>query len=382
VKILFTAPFWSPLVNSISQGPIYLAGLGHNVLIITAQEANSLKGKVKAPASEIVGGAEFFRPYRTQQELTWRYKACWPEIRNKIESFDPDIVVGFGDLFFRLPLKVSRQFNLPLIMFFEYLRLDKFSFPIRGRGRIRKYFPGFFQFVAKRFRRYLVSQCSAVMFSYYGDCGLIPEIERFCPIVRYVPWCVETGVNYGNEKRNRNIGIYIGSLEAFKNAAELVAAIPLILEQSNTEQFIVIGPGEFAARIKELVYKYHTQLKYIESVPRKEAMRLLRSAGYGYTPVTDCGLGFIGDCWGTGTPLITTHDLQGFINKDNDALVADNVHDLPKTINSLIESDDLFERMQRGGRERYLFNFTARAVGEKYLNVFELVILNLNNAVR
>jgi glycosyltransferase involved in cell wall biosynthesis len=166
----------------------------------------------------------------------------------------------------------------------------------------------------------------------------------------------------------------LAALKLFKNAAELVTAIPLILEQTNTEQFIVIGPGEFAPIIKNMVLKYPTRLNYIESIPRKEAMQHLRSAGYGFTPVADCGLGFIGDCWGTGTPLITTHELDGFINKDIDALVADNVYDLPKTINSLLESDDLFGRMQCGGKERYLSNFTAQAVGEKYLQVIQDVL--------
>jgi len=113
-------------------------------------------------------------------------------------------------------------------------------------------------------------------------------------------------------------------------------------------------------------------------VSRKEAMRLLRAAGYGYTPVTDCGLGFIGDCWGTGTPLITTNKLDGFLNKDIDTLIAENVYELPQTINSLLESDALFERMQHGGRKRYTANFTAQAVGEEYLKVLQEVLKNTN----
>ena len=90
--------------------------------------------------------------------------------------------------------------------------------------------------------------------------------------------------------------------------------------------------------------------------------------------MTDCGLGFIGDCWGTGTPLIVTHELEGFFRKDIDTLVADGIHDLPRTINSLLNSDDLFERMQSDGRDRYMSNYTAQSVGEEYLKVLREVI--------
>lgn len=374
MKILFTAPFWSVEVNSISRGPVYIGSIGHDVLIVTAQASDSLKGKVSAPISEFVGDTEFFRPYASSKELTWNPQARWPEVREKIERFKPDVIVGFGDAFYRLPLRLSRHCDVPLVLFFEYLRLDKFSIPFRGGGKILKWFPNFYRFCSGAFRRYLVSQCSAVMFSYYADRTLIPEVERLCPIVRYVPWCTETDDSLGHEKRDRKTGIYIGSLEAFKNAGELVEAIPIILDQSDTERFIVVGPGEYASHIRRLTEHYSPRLVYTESVPRPEAMRLLRSSGYGYTPVTDCGLGFIGDCWGTGTPLIATHELEGFLHKDVDTLVADGLHNLPQVINSLVNSDDLFNSIRRGGRDRYMSNYTAQSVGEEYLKVLQEVV--------
>ncbi len=374
MKIVFTAPFWSREVNSISRGPIYIATQGHDVLIITSQKSDSLKGKVSAPYSETIDGAEFFRPYLDSKDLTWRPKACWSEVREKVAKFQPDVIVGFGDPFYRLPLKLSRHFNVPLVMFFEYLRLDKFSLPIRGSGKIRNFFPGFYCFCSGFFRRYLLGRCSAVMFSYYGDLPLIQEVEGYCSNINYVPWCTETDDEQGEEKRNRKVGVYIGSLNSFKNAAELVRAIPLILDYSATERFIVVGPGDHAPKIMKLAERYGSRLEYIESVPRPEAIRLIRTAGYGYTPVTDCGLGFIGDCWGAGTPLITTHELDGFLNKDVDALVANGVQDLPDVINSLLESNHLFERMQLRGRKRYTSNFTAQAVGEKYLEILHKVV--------
>jgi len=207
------------------------------------------------------------------------------------------------------------------------------------------------------------------MFSYYGDIPLIPDIERDCKTVQYVPWCTETSEVQNEVPRNRKMGIYIGSLDAFKNASELVKAIPLIFDRTGTERFLVVGPGEYAKQIGQLTKQYGSRLEYIESVPRSEAMRLLRSSGYGFTPVTDCGLGFIGDCWGTGTPLIATHNLDGFLNRDVDTLIADGLADLPRVINELLDSDTLYERMKEGARQRYESNHTAKAVGEKYLEV-------------
>jgi len=212
------------------------------------------------------------------------------------------------------------------------------------------------------------------MFSYYGDLNLIEEVEHDCPYVHYVPWCTEMNEVRIEVPRNRNIGIYMGSLEAFKNAGELVSAILLILNQTATEKFIVVGPGSYAPQIKQLAVRFGERLEYIESLSRPEAMRLLRSAGYGYTPVSDCGLGFIGDCWGTGTPLVTTHNLEGFLKKDNDSLIAENVNDLPRVINTLLSSELLYKRIQQGGLRRYESNHTARAVGEKYLAVIREVI--------
>jgi len=374
VRIVFTAPFWSPEINSICRAPIFLSTQGHDILIITAQKANSLKGRVTAPASEFIEGAEFFRPYPDSKDLTWRPQMCWPEVKEKISGFKPEVVVGFGDPFYRLPLKLSRHLNVPLVMFFEYLRLNKFSLPFRGSGKINKFFPKTYRLCAGLFRRYLAKQCSAIMFSYYGDQSLIPEVERHCPIVQYVPWCTETSGNPEGIKRNYKTGIYIGSLEKFKNSAELVKAIPIILDQTDTERFIVVGPGEYAVQIQQLTKKYGNRLEYVESVSRFEAMKMLQSAGYGYTPVTDCGLGFIGDCWGTGTPLLTTHGLDGFLQKDIDTIVVNGIHNLPQKINSLLNSKKLFKNLQNGGYKRYLSDYSARSVSEKYLKILLEVV--------
>ncbi len=378
MRILFTAPFWSPAVNSIAWGPIYLASQGHDVLVITAQAARSLKGAVSAPQSEFVRGAEFFRPYESSDDLARQPKTCWSIVSQKAAEFSPEVVVGFGDPFYRLPLRLSRHCKVPLVMFFEYLRPINFSLPVRGSGRLRRLSPSLYRLCSRSFRRHLVGRCASVMFSYYGDLSLAPEIEADCPVVRFVPWCAETNAILGETRtqppKDRTTGVYIGSLTPFKNAAELVQAIPVILDGTRTDRFVVVGPGPYASAIQQLTRRYPGRLEYIESLPRVDALNLLESAGYAYTPVTDCGLGFIGDSWGCGTPLVTTHDLEGFLQNGRDSLVADGVSDLPRVINSVIGSDDIFTRLQQEGRARYVRDHSAESVGKQYLAVLSQVV--------
>ncbi len=374
MRIVFIFPFCSPEINSISGGPIYLGSQDHEVLLITSRRTNSFKGDVSAPEIERIRCTEFYRPYPSSKDIIHQNAAIWPFVRDRVENFKPQVIVGFGEFNYRLPLRLSRYFGLPLVMFMEYLNLEKFSVPVRGRTLLLKMVPGPYKLFAGMWQRWLVRRCSAIMFSYFGDRGLIPNIEKHCPIVRYVPWCCEVN-RYGiSVKRNPKTGIYIGSLDAYKNAGELVKAIPLILDKTATERFIVVGPGAYAEQVEKLSAKYGSRVKYIKSVPRAEALQLIRSAGYGYTPVTDSGLGFIGDCWGTGTPLIATHTLDGFLRAGIDTMVVDGYQNLPQTINTLIASQDLQKRYAQNGQARFHDYLTAKAVGERYLQIINEAI--------
>jgi glycosyltransferase involved in cell wall biosynthesis len=368
MKLLFVFPFCSAKVNSIAGGPIYLGSIGHQVLVITSRHADSLKGKVDAEESERIGETEFFRPFNHSLDLIRNPYMCWDRIQSKLSDFKPDAVICFGEFNYRLPMRISRELGIPMYLYMEYLRPEKIAFPMRGRSYLRRALPFVHDYLARKFMQYLLGNVQAVMYAYFGDQKYAKDVEKKGVPAYYVPWCAEVvgEESEGEVERERNVGIHIGSLEGFKNAAELVKAIPLILENTGTERFIVVGPGAFAAEIKKLVTHYGDRLQYIESVPRQEALRLIRSATYAYTPVTDCGLGFIGDCWGAGTPLIATHELDGFLRADEDTLIAEDYMDVPNVINQLLSSDDLHERMRDSGRVRYEADYTARAAGERY----------------
>lgn len=374
MNILFTFHYCSAASNDIAWAPISLATSGEKVLVVTARHERGLKGEFSAPEGEVVGGAEFYRPFPEWTDLRKRPFSRWREVEAKVAAFRPDVVIGFGEFNYRLPLRISRRFGVPLILYMEYLRPERVVPPLRGKRLLLRHFPTLYRSASRLFVRYLSRYATAIMFAYYGDQVRIAEVERIGLRAFYVPWCTDVGPAPPNVSRDRHAGIYIGSLAPFKNAAELVSAIPIILEQTPTERFIVIGPGPYASKIKELQRRYKSRLLYIPSVPRSEALHLLRSAGYGYTPVRDCGLGFIGDCWGTGTPLVTTHSLEGLVRPDRDALVARGLADLPRAISALLTSEDLYERYSTGGRERYDSEYSGTAAARRYREVLDACV--------
>ena len=85
----------------------------------------------------------------------------------------------------------------------------------------------------------------------------------------------------------------------------------------------MVGPGPHAEIIKKLQKVTSGAVKYIPELPRIEALRLIASSYYAYTPVAKGGWGFIGDCWSVKTPIVMTHNDDYVINGVN-ALVSEN----------------------------------------------------------
>lgn len=369
MKILFVIHYCSPEINDNSFGPIYLSGIGHDVLVISSQHAKSLKGDVYAEEYETYKNCSFYRPYKEWTDITRTPFLEWDRVKIALDDFRPDVVVGFGEFNYKLSLAISKHYDIPYFLFMEYLRLGKIASPIRGRTFLKSYFPVVHDYISKIFLRYLAKKVSAIMFSYYGDKDQISNIKKLGADAYYVPWCTDVGVPEDIILREESLGLYIGALEKFKNSDELVAALPYILDKTDTKRFIVVGPGPYSADIKELQKKYVGRLEYIDSMPRKEALKLIRSATYGFTPVSDCGLGFIGDCWGCGTPIVATHELDGFFNNNVDALIAKDMDDIPVLIDSILSSKIIWKRLHAEGVKRYSSNYTAKAVGDMYLDV-------------
>lgn len=374
MRILFIFPYCSHEINSIAYGPIYLGSIGHQVLVITAQNANSLKGKVHSLKKETIGNTIFFRPYFHSRDIATNNPKYWPIAIKFIIDFDPEVIIGFGESNYKLSLKIKKNLKIPLLFFLEYINKYKPFPPIKGRKIIRNYFNSLYNLISKNYLRKIVRGSDAVMFSYFGDLAYTKKITKYGKKAFYVPWCNEIERTDQDYEKNLKTVIYIGSVTRFKNAGKLLEVIPKVLLNTSIEKFIVIGPGEFANEIKDLAKIYPGKLLYFESLPRKEALKLLASAGFGFTPVIDSGLGFIGDCWAVKTPLIALNSLNGFLNPDIDTIIINDIDNLPFTIEKLISNKLLYNKLQNEGYKRYFENFSARAVGEKYLDVINQVL--------
>lgn len=369
MRLLFVIHYCSPDVNDNALGPVYLGEAGHQVLVISSRYAKSLKGEVRAKEREIIGGTEFFRPYPEWLDLTNKPWSHWDDVVRRVDDFKPDVVIGFGEFNYKLSLALSRHYSIPYILYVEYLNPVKFSAPVRGKALLMRAFPSFYKLISSAFQAYLKRNVAAIMYAYYGD-KLYEEklIKRF-PHVYYVPWCTDTGDFEQNGKKGPGTGIYIGSLEVFKNSQVLLDMVAVILDRTGTRKFTVVGPGSLAPAARKLHELYGERFEYRESVTREEALRLISNSSYGFTTVKDCGLGFIGDCWGVGTPLVSMYDLDGFLNQGEDCLVASNADDLVVAVDELLYSESLSQRLINSGKARHNSNYTARAVGEKYVDV-------------
>jgi hypothetical protein len=90
-------------------------------------------------------------------------------------------------------------------------------------------------------------------------------------------------------------------------------------------------------------------IKYIPELPRVQALELIASSYYAYTPVIKGGWGFIGDCWSMGTPVIMTHSDDSYVTNNVNALVSQNENGLTTSINQLYTDSELFRELQQNG---------------------------------
>ena len=189
--------------------------------------------------------------------------------------------------------------------------------------------------------------------------------------VWHVPWCSELGDYEPAPSRLDLRAAYVGAFSEFKNTAELRVAVPLVLEHTPVREFVLVGGGE-TDLVADLRARYAERVRHMTGLTRPEVLHLLSGSFCAYTPVVRGGWGFIGDCWGTGTPLIASHDAYAF-EHGVDALVADGPEEVPDAVNALCQDAALYARLQEGGRRRHE-RHAARAVGEGYRRALEQVL--------
>jgi glycosyltransferase involved in cell wall biosynthesis len=207
---------------------------------------------------------------------------------------------------------------------------------------------------------WLCKHASSIITCHPRDIPNITKLKRFGKPIYYVPWptYIPPKIN-SNIERKKYRGVYVGSLNPFKNTQEFEHTLPKILRETPTKEFIVVGPGAHSKIIKNLQKQTNGAIKYIPELSRTEALELIASSYYAYTPVKRGGWGFIADCWNMGTPLIMTHKEDNYALPGNNALSSIDEKGLTQSINQLYYDSKLRNRLQENSR---------KAVEEKQTN--------------
>jgi glycosyltransferase involved in cell wall biosynthesis len=158
-----------------------------------------------------------------------------------------------------------------------------------------------------------------------------------------------------------------------KNTMEFKQTIPEILEHTPTEEFVIIGNGRDARIIPELQQRFGKRLVHIPGVTRAEALRLISSSSYGYLPAKQGIWGFPLDCWGTGTPLIVTHD-DGYVDHMRNAILS-NPHDIAQAVNRLLSDPELSSKIIKNGLETFS-EHSPKIVAAAVNQLFQQVVSN------
>jgi glycosyltransferase involved in cell wall biosynthesis len=207
---------------------------------------------------------------------------------------------------------------------------------------------------------------------------IMDRLSQYEKPVYYLPWPTHIPNDFSRPRqREKQRGVYVGSLYPFKNTQEFGWSLPRILEETPTKEFVVVGPGPHAEIIKELQKKTRGAVKYIRELPRTQALQLIAASHYAYTPVAKGGWGFINDCWSVKTPIVMTHNDNYVTNRVN-ALVAEKENALTEKINLLYYDTNLFKRLQINGHKE-IETRNAKVIGSRLQTIFAETIKRANH---
>lgn len=338
---------------------------GINVMVITGKSLG-LKGQGNLPEYEDMYGVPIYRIFRN---IWWAFAYPGLGFKKKfelVEHFQPDLIFCSLELNIRFASMLKERLNKPIILLVEdagkifagEAYKDLKSNILFRMLRVPR---------GKLFWPWLCKKVDALVTCHPRDNQNLEQLSNCGKPVSFVPW--PTYLPSGFEpptSRKRERGVYVGSLFPFKNTQEFEWTLPRIVSETPTKEFIVVGPGPHAEIIKKLEKSTSGAVKYIPELPRIDALRLIASSYYAYTPVAKGGWGFIGDCWSVKTPIVMTHN-DDYVRNGYNALVSENADSLIENINMLYNDKILYEKIQ------------VKEVEESRMRSTEIVSENLYN---
>ena len=346
---------------------IRLRERGAKLAIITGKSLG-LKGKGDLPTYENMDGIPIYRLYKDLQDMFLFPNKAIKQILEIAKDLKPDLIFCSQELNIRLALLIQKSIKKPIVLLVE------------DAGRISsgeelsslKMKSALFVFgipSGLKLWSWLCEKSDILITCSPRDQQNLKSLSKFDKPVFYLPWPSHVPADLKVDSVRGKQGIYVGSLYPFKNTQEFEETLPIILEKTQTKRFIVVGTGLHVPIIKNLQIKYGDAIRYIDHLPRNEALKLISESHYAYSPVKLGGWGFIGDCWSVKTPVVMTHNDDNYVVNDKNALVSENYTDLVKKINRLFDDPETFKALQTNGFEEYAQR-KAEVVGDKLYAIF------------
>ena len=317
-------------------------------LAVIAGKSLELKGVGQLPSYEDMDGIPVFRLFRSPRNMFLFPHEKLEDILQIIKNLKPDLIFCSQELNMRLALIIKKYVDIPIVLLVE------------DGGRIfsgeaelgifnRTLMPIFGIQKGPMFWQWLCRKASALITCHPRDKRFLDRLSQYGKPVYFLPWPTYVPDDFRfPSMRKRERGVYVGSLYPFKNTQEFEKTLPRILKETNTREFFVVGPGPHAKIIKRLQKENRNAIEYVRELSRTDALSLIASSYYAYTPVVKGGWGFIGDCWSMRTPIVMTSN-DGYVVNNENALVAVNKNRLIENINRLYNEAELFEKLQRNG---------------------------------
>jgi glycosyltransferase involved in cell wall biosynthesis len=319
-------------------------------LAVIAGRSLGLKGEGQLPSYENMDGIPIYRLYEDLKDIFLFPGRHFKQTLQIAQELKPDLIFCSQELNIRLALMLQKHLNVPIVLLVEEA----------GRISLGEKYSGFKMNTLMRifgiptglkFWKWLCSKALMVITCDPGDQQILDRLAQSGATVSFLPWPTKVPPDFTYPpSKCKHRGVYVGSLSPIKNTQEFDWTLPRILEETPTKEFVVVGPGPHSGILKKLEKKTSGSVKYIPQLSRTEALQLIASSYYAYSPVINGGWGFIGDCWSVGTPIVMTHH-NSYVTNDVNALVAENVVDLVRKVNRLYDEPDLYMELEQKCRE-------------------------------
>ena len=341
-------------------------------LAIVAGRSMGLKGEGNLPKYENMDGIPIHRLYSNLQEMFLFPHKGLSKILEIAGDLKPDLIFCSQELNMRLALLIQKSLKKPIVLLVEDAGRI-FSGESYNSRKMKSIMSLFGIPSGSKLWLWLCEKANVLITCSPKDQQILGLLSKHNRPIFYLPWPSYIPIELERESTRKNgRGIYVGSLYPFKNTQEFEKTLPLILEKSKTQEFVVVGTGPHAPIIKKLEHSYGKAIRYVNHLSRTEALRLISNSYYAYSPVKIGGWGFIGDCWSVGTPIVMTHN-DNYVTNNVNALVAENMDDLVKNIDGLYEDAELYKKLRINGYKEY-DKRKADVVGDELNNIFATAI--------